>query len=100
MKSAANGFLPRFTHLSLIVLLPAVALAARAQSSMEVSVQVVRGDYSTATAALIEKAEIRDSVTPAIAECKAIGSTVTVDGIWATCSWDSDGHGYLVTVRY
>jgi len=70
---------------------------------MEVSVQVVRADDSTAAAALIDTTEVRDSAGPAInsgAECKAIGNTVIVDDAWATCRWDPYGHVYLVTIEY
>lgn len=103
MTAGANGFLRPFVNLLLFVLLPAGALAAQARSSMEVSVQVVRGDYSMAAAALIETAKMRDPAGPAIdsdAECKAIGSTVIADGVWASCNWDPQIHVYLVTVQY
>jgi hypothetical protein len=103
MKFVANGLPLPCIHLLLVALLPDAALAAQARSSMEVSVQVVRGDYSTAAAALIETARIRDSAGPTVnsdAECKAIGNTVIADGVWATCSWDPDSRVYLVTVQY
>lgn len=70
---------------------------------MEVSVQVVRGDYSIAAAALTEAAQIRGHTKSHIdseAKCEAIGSVVTVDGAEATCSWDPANHMYLVTVQY
>lgn len=98
MKSVASSFSPAFIHVLLVVLLPAGVFAAEARSSMEVSAQVVREDYSTAAAAAI-----RDPANPAVdsaAECKAIGNTVIADGVWATCSWDSDSRMYLVTVQY
>ena len=102
MKSVAGSFSPAFIHLLLVVLLPAGVFAAEARSSMEVSAQVVREDYSTAATALIEAAAIRGPANPADggAECKSIGNKVIVDGVWATCSWDADGHMYLVTVQY
>lgn len=103
MKSVASSFSSAFVHLSLVVLLPAGVFAAEAHSSMEVSARVVRDDYSTAATALIQAAASRDAANPAIdsaAECKAIGNTVIADGVWATCSWDSDSHMYLVTVQY
>lgn len=103
MKSVASSFSPAFIHVLLVVLLPAGVFAAEARSSMEVSAQVVREDYSTAAAALIQAAAIRDPANPAVdsaAECKAIGNTVIADGVWATCSWDSDSRMYLVTVQY
>lgn len=103
MRLAANGFRLPFIRLVLVALLPAAALAAQARSSMEVSVQVVRGDYSTAAATLIETTGNRGSASPGInsdAECKAIGNKVIADGVWATCSWDPGSHVYLVTVQY
>ena len=103
MKSAADRFQLLFTHLLLIVLLPACALAAQARSSMEVSVQVVRRGHSPAPTALIAAAGIRDPARAAInsdAECKSIGNMVVLDGALATCSWDSESHAYLVTAQY
>lgn len=64
--------------------------------------QVVRADYSTAPAALIESAETRGSANVAInddAACKAMGNTI-MRGAWTACSWDPDRHLYLVTVQY
>jgi hypothetical protein len=103
MKSVAGSFSPAFIHLLLVVLLPAGVFAAEARSSMEVSAQVVREDYSTAAAALIEAAAIRGPANPAVdsgAECEAIGNSVIADGVWATCSWDADSRVYLVTLQY
>jgi hypothetical protein len=103
MKTAANGFVAPLIQLLFVVLLPAGALAAQVRSSMEVSVQVVRGGDSMAAAALIETAEARGSAGLAInsaAECKAIGGRAIVDDAWATCSWDPDSHVYRVTVQY
>ncbi len=103
MRSAASGFLPLFIRLLLVLLLPAGALAAQARSSLEVSVQVVRGSSSAAVATLMETAQTRHSASPAIssaAECRAIGSAVIADDVWATCGWDPDGHVYLLTVQY
>ena len=85
------------------VLLPAGALAAQAHSSLDVSVQVVRADYSTGAVARIVAAEGRDPAGPAInshTECKAMGNMVIAAGVRATCSWDPDGHVYWVTVQY
>ena len=103
MSCVAKRFRPLFIDPLLLVLLPTGALAAQASSSMEVSVQVVRADSSAAATALIETAGSRDPASPAInsgAQCKAIGNTVIVDGIGATCSWDSGNHVYLLTVQY
>lgn len=103
MRSVANGFRLPFIHLMLVVLLPAGAFAAQARSSMAVSVQVVRGNYSTAAEALIETVQSRDSAAPAgggEAACKAIGNRAVVDGVWATCSWDPESRLYLLTVQY
>lgn len=102
MKSIAKRLPPGLIHLLLGALLPVGALAGQASSSMEVTVQVVRGE-STAVAALMESAATRNSTNPAIdsdAQCKTIGNTVVVDGVWATCSWDPGSHMYWVTVRY
>ena len=101
MKSVASGVPLPFAHLLLAMLLPVGALATQARSSMAVSVQVVRGYYSTATAALIETSESRNPGRLAIksdADCKAV--TGIVDGVWATCSWDPESRAYLVTVQY
>jgi hypothetical protein len=103
MKSVADRFALYLTLLLLLAFVPAGVLAGQARASMEVSVQVVRGDYSRAAAALIATAEIRGSASAAINpadECKAIGNKVIVDGVWARCNWDADSHAYLVTVLY
>lgn len=104
MKSAGSTLRLPFFHLSLLVLLPAGAFAAQARSSsMAITVQVVRGSYSAAAAAVVATAEIRGRAGSPIdsdAECEAIGNKVIVDGVWATCSWDPDSNVYLVTVQY
>ena len=103
MTSVASRLPLPFIQLLLVVLLPAGALAAQARSSMEVSVQVMRGDYSIAAATLIEAAKLRGAAKSAIdsdAKCEAIGSMVSLDGAWTTCAWDPDSHVYLVTVQF
>lgn len=105
MKSVANRLPPSFILPLLVVLLPAgaVAVAGQARASMEVSVQVVRADYSRAATTLVETAEARGSASAVISpadECKAMGNKLIVGGVWATCNWDPDSHVYLVTVQY
>lgn len=103
MKSVANRLPPSFILPLLVVLLPAGAVAGQARASMEVSVQVVRADFSRAATTLVETAEARGSASAVISpadECKAMGNKIIVDGVWATCNWDPDSHVYLVTVQY
>ena len=103
MRSVANRPGRLFGNLLLAAFLPGWALGGTANSSMEVSVQVVRGGASTAAAVLFQAADTRDPARAAIngdAECRAIGNVVVVDGALATCSWDSESHAYLVTVQY
>lgn len=103
MRSVANGFRLPFIQLVFVVLLPAGAFAAQARSSMAISVQVVRGNYSAAAQALVETVQSRDSAGLAgssEAACKAIGNRAVVDGVWATCSWDPESRLYLLTVQY
>src|SRR4051794_350361 len=103
MKSVIKRLLPLPIQLLLILFLPADTLAALARASMEVKVQVVRGDYAKAAAELIEKVESRGLAKSPInsdADCEAIGSMGSVDGVSATCSWDPLSHLYLLTVQY
>lgn len=103
MRSVANRPGRPFVCLWLAAFLPGWAFGATASSSMEVSVQVVRGGVSTAAAALFQVAATRDPRRAAIdsdAECRAIGNVVAVDGALATCTWNSESHSYLVTVQY
>lgn len=109
MKSAANGY-PANLLLPLFgALLPAGVLAGEAHSSMEVSVEVVRGYDPAAAAALtnkierMETAQTRGSggaIVDSDAECKAIGSMAIVNDVWASCSWEPDAQMYLVTIQY
>jgi hypothetical protein len=109
MKSVA-GLPPAFFLLLTAVLLPARVMGARTSASMEVTVRVVRGPYSAATAAILI-AQIEQIATATVrrpagplgngkAACSASGSRIMVNGVWATCSWDPDTHRYLVTILY
>lgn len=95
--------------LLICVLAPIAAGAAQARSSMEVTVQVLPGYSSAATAAL--KAQIErigtagtggtsSAVAGSNAKCKAIGNVAIVNGVWATCSWEPVSRTYLVTIQY
>lgn len=109
MKSVANGY-PANLLLPLFgAFLPAGVLAGEAHSSMEVSVEVVRGYDPAAAAALTNKidrlaiAQTRSSAAPTInsaAECKAIGTMPMANAVSASCSWEPDTQMYLVTIQY
>lgn len=103
MRSVAHRPGRPFGNLWLAAVLPGCAFGGTANSSMEVSVQVVRAGASTAAAAVFQAAHTGDPERAAInsdTECRAMGNVVVVDGALATCSWDSESHTYLVTVRY
>lgn len=76
---------------------------------MNVSVEVVAGYSSAATAVLnaqigqIATAGVRgttSSVAGGDAACRAIGNMAIVDGVSASCSWEPDSRMYLVTIQY
>ena len=76
---------------------------------MEVTVQVVPGYSSAATAALNAQIErigtagtggASSAVGGSNAECKAIGNMAIVNGVWATCSWEPVSRTFVVTIQY